>query len=68
VASQGSFDDRCGVEALDALGGVDLLPEAAPELLVLGVVGPNDLHRERPATRAEGEVHPPHAARAEPCA
>ena len=55
-----------GVQPVHPPGGLDLLPEAGPEILVVAEFGPDDLQRHEPAGGVDRQVHPPHPAGAEP--
>ncbi len=61
-----AVEDGCGVGAVDAPGGVDLLCEPPPELLVLRVLAPHDLQRHGLAAAGVRQIHHPHAAFPEP--
>ncbi len=50
----------------DAPRGGDLLPEAGPELVLLGQLPPDELDGDRTPPLGPGDVHMPHAARTEP--
>ena len=59
-------DHRGRVHRVDRLRGGDLPPEPRGEGRVAGQVRVDHLHRHRPASRGEAQVHPAHPARAEP--
>jgi hypothetical protein len=54
------------VSVISPPGARHLLPEAVPEIGVVGQLGPDHLHRDRAAALGECQVHPAHAARAQP--
>ncbi len=58
--------DRGGVAAADAAGGLDLAAEAGPELPAGDVLLVDDLDGDRTAPRRTGQIDAAHAARAEP--
>jgi hypothetical protein len=64
VADGVTVDDRRGVEATDALGRLDLVPEAgAKGGVVVEQVRVDDLHRDLAAAGRAAEVDLPHPAR-----
>jgi hypothetical protein len=54
--------DGCGMEAPDAPCRLDLAREPLTELLVAGVPGMDDLHRDLAATGGQAEEHLSHPA------
>jgi hypothetical protein len=56
----------CCTDGPGPAGGLDFVPEASPEFLVLAELGPDHLQRDRPAGRSGRQVDPSHAPRAEP--
>lgn len=60
------LDHGAGERAADPLGGRDLGPEPGPEPRVPGELRPHHLDRHRPSGRGRAQVHPSHAALAQP--